>query len=129
MSSRKKRRKRSRDEELLLEGLFGEGAARYLRLGSALAITVLFVGGCVLFVEKSQTFGSIGIVTGAAWLCLWITSRWSAKGRDPFEVLRTWRPALIGVGGLVVVAGWVVFFAAWEELGLLLVTLGALPTS
>jgi hypothetical protein len=128
LSSRKKIRPRHREEAPLLDDLFGRRAALRLRVASALVIGVLFFGGCALFLFESQTFGRVGIALGTGWALFWLLVRRRRKhGANPFEALRHQRRSLIGLGVLVVAAGWAVFFTVWENLGLLLVVLGAIP--
>ena len=62
------------------------------------------------------------------WGSIWILVRYlSAGGADLLESLRRKSRLFVGVGAALVVAGWVAYFAVWEELGLLLVVLGAMP--
>jgi hypothetical protein len=112
----------------LLDELLGARAARRLRIGSALAIAVLVTGGCAVFLFESQTLGRIAIAIAGMWGTCWILARYlAAGGRDPVGDLHRRGRLLVGVGAALVVSGWVAFFAVWEELGLLLVVLGALP--
>jgi len=102
--------------------------ARRARLLSGGSIAVLILGGCALFLFESQTFGRIALALGAGWGFMWMVLRHVVStGGDVFAAVRRWRWRLIGVGALLVGAGWVVFFTVWEELGLLLVVLGAGP--
>ena len=99
------------------------------RWTAALAVLgLLFVGGSALFLFESQTIGRacIGIsVAGAfGWVALTHLFR---SGEDPFAHVRRLRRPLIGGGVALIVAGWVVFFAVWDQLGLLLVVIGAAP--
>ena len=128
MSSRKKIRPKLREQTRLLDDLFGTRSATHMRVASALLIAVLFFGGCALFLYESQTVGRVGIAVGTAWAFFWLLARRLRKhGDDPFEALRRSRRYLIGAGVVGVAAGWAVFFTVWEELGLLLVVLGAIP--
>jgi hypothetical protein len=59
---------------------------------------------------------------------MWMALRHMVRtGGDFLEDVRRRRGMLIGVAALLVGAGWLVFFSVWEELGLLLVVLGAGP--
>jgi hypothetical protein len=70
----------------------------------------------------------VALATGVGWGLIWLAVRHVARtGGDFFEALHSRRWPLIGIAAVLVPAGWVVFFAVWEELGLLLVLLGALP--
>lgn len=103
-------------------------AARRARRVSAISIAVLVLGGCALFLFESQTFGRLALAIGVGWGLMWIALRHLTRtGGDLLEDLRRRRWTLIGIATALVAAGWVVFFAVWEELGLLLVVLGALP--
>lgn len=102
--------------------------ARRARLLSAVSIAVLILGGCALFLFESQTFGRIALALGVGWGLMWLGLRHIVStGGDFFEEIHRRRWPLIGVGALLVGAGWVVFLTLWEELGLLLVVLGAGP--
>ena len=48
-------------------------------------------------------------------------------GSDPLQAAGRWRWPLVVSAVLLAGAGWVVFLTWWEELGLLLVLLGAVP--
>jgi hypothetical protein len=62
-----------------------------------------------------------------AWALLWFGLRYAARKGDVFEAIHRRRRSLVCVSAGLIGAGWVVFFAVWEELGLLLVVLGAMP--
>ena len=128
MSSRTKPRGRHREETRLLDALFGTRTACRMRTLAVLAITVLFFGGCALFLVESQTVGRIGIAAGLGWALFWVGMRYLARtGGGLHETTRRWRWLLVGLSAVLVGAGWLVFLTAWEELGLLLVLLGAAP--
>jgi hypothetical protein len=111
-----------------LDALLGRTSARRIRFGSAALIAVLLLGGCALFLFESQTFGRIALVLGLAWALFWIGLKYLARTGESPEAAVERRRGLLFVAGLVMVgAGWVVFFTLWEELGLLLVVLGAVP--
>jgi hypothetical protein len=58
----------------------------------------------------------------------WAGVRYLAQTGETLEgAIKRRRGVLIVTGLLMVGAGWLVFFTLWEELGLLLVVLGALP--
>src|SRR4051794_14802543 len=126
MSSRKKRRGRRREQRRLLDDFFGGRAARRMRRLAVLSIAFLLLGGCALFLFESQTIGRIAIACGLGWGLFWMGVRHAARtGSALFRAARRWRGPLLSSALLLIAAGWVVFFTAWEELGLLLVLLGA----
>ena len=128
MSSRKKRRRKQHQHGPLLDEFFGARAARRLRRLAVLSIALLLFGGCALFLFESQTFGRSAIAIGVGWGLFWLAVRHLARtGSDLFQAARRWRWPLAGGAVLLIGAGWVVFLTAWEELGLLLVLLGAVP--
>ena len=128
MPSRKKPRRRPREQRRLLDELFGDRAAKRMRRLAVLSIAFLLLGGAALFLFESQTIGRMAIALGLGWGLFWLGVRHAARtGGDPFQAAHRRRRALLGAAVLVVVAGWVVYFTAWEELGLLLVLLGAVP--
>ena len=99
-----------------------------MRFGSVALIVLLVAGGCTLFLFESQTFGLVALALGLGWAFFWEGLRYLAKtGEALDDAIHRTRGALIATGLLTAGAGWVVFFTLWEELGLLLVVLGALP--
>jgi hypothetical protein len=128
MSSRRKRRRQQHEHGPLLDELFGGRAARRMRTLAVLSIVLLLLGGCALFLFESQTFGRIAIAIGLGWGLFWTGVRYAARtGSDLFQAALRWSWPLVSSAVLVIGAGWVVFLTAWEELGLLLVLLGAVP--
>lgn len=126
MSARKKIR--PKQEELpLLDDLFGERAARRLRVGSVLAILLLFAGGCTLYVLVSQTFGTLLLLPAAFWATCWILFRAADEDGDIDAPVRARRIPVLTAGVLLFVLGWIAFFTLDQDLGLLLVLLGSLP--
>lgn len=127
MSRRKKPRKRGNDGPIL-DALLGSKVARRIRVGSVVLIALLVLGGCALFLFESQTFGRLALGLGVGWGFLWLGLRYLARtGEEPEAAIRRRRGALVVIGLLLAGTGWVVFFTLWEELGLLLVVLGAIP--
>ena len=99
-----------------------------MRTLAVLSIALVLLGGCALFLFESQTFGGIAIAIGVGWGLFWMSVRYLARtGSDLFQAARRWRWPLVGSAALLIGAGWVVFLTSWEELGLLLVLLGAVP--
>jgi hypothetical protein len=95
---------------------------------AVLSIALLLLGGCALFLFESQTFGRIAIAMGLGWGLFWTAVRHLARSdSDLFQAARRRRWPLLGCAVLLTGAGWIVFLTAWEELGLLLVLLGAVP--
>jgi hypothetical protein len=128
MSSRKKRRRQQHEYGPLLDELFGGRAARRMRTLAVLSIVLLLLGGWALFLFESQTFGRIAIALGIGWGLFWMGVRHVARpGSDLFQTALRGRWPLVSSAVLLIGAGWVVFLTAWEELGLLLVLLGAVP--
>ena len=128
MSSRKKIRRRAVQRYPLFDDLFGRRAAVRLRGVAGVVLGVLLVGGCGLFLWESQTFGRIAIALGLGGTALWIGLRYLVgHAGDPLQAIQRWRWPLVGLAALLVAAGWVLFFAVWEELGLLIALFGAVP--
>ena len=127
MSRRRKVGKRRHDGPLLDE-LLGRRAAHRARVGSAVLISLLVFGGAALFLFESQTFGGAALAAGLGWAWFWLGVRHLARtGEEPEAAIRRRRGALFVIGLFLAGAGWIVFFTLWEELGLLLVVLGAVP--
>jgi uncharacterized membrane-anchored protein len=106
----------------------GRRVARRLRITLFVLVVVLLVGGAGLFLFESQTFGRIALTLGLGGAVLWIGVRYIYRHNDdPLEAIQRWRWPLVALAALMVAAGWVLFFAVWEELGLLIVLFGALP--
>jgi ABC-type Na+ efflux pump permease subunit len=113
---------------VILDDLLGERAALRLRVGSAVLIAALVLGGCTLFLFESQTLGRIALILGVAWAAFWIGLKYLARtGEEPQAAIKRRRGVLIVSGLVIVGAGWLAFFTLWEELGLLLVVFGAIP--
>jgi hypothetical protein len=127
LSSRKKIRRKRPLEQPLLDELFGARAARRVRLLATAAIAFLVFGGCALFLFESQTIGRILLVLGLAWALFRVALRHLARDGDVFGAVHRRRWLFVSASAVLVGAGWIVFFAAWEELGLLLVLFGSLP--
>ena len=126
--SRRKNPRKPRDEGPLLNALLGRAVARRMRFGSVVLIVVLVAGGCALFLFESQTLGLVALVLGIGWALFWAGLKYLAKtGEALDDAIKRTRGALIATGLLTVATGWLAFFTLWEELGLLLVVLGALP--
>ena len=99
-----------------------------MRLGSLALIAVLLLGGAALFLLEGQTVGRLVLAFGLFWGIFWLALRHLGRtGELPDATIRRRRTSLLASGLLMVAAGWVAFFALWEELGLLLVVLGAVP--
>jgi hypothetical protein len=128
LTSRKKIRRRPREERPLLDELLGARAAARTRTVAVLIPCLLFFGGCALFLFESQTFGRIALALGLGGGLFWAAIRYLARsGDDPLQAVARRRWPLIVVSAMLVLAGWAIFLAVWEELGLLLVVLGAVP--
>jgi hypothetical protein len=128
VSRRNRRTRKRRHDGPFLDALLGSKVARRIRVGSAVLIALLVLGGCALFLFESQTFGRLALGLGVGWGVLWWGLRYLARtGDEPEAAIRRRRGALFVIGLLVAGAGWVVFFTLWEELGLLLVVLGSIP--
>jgi hypothetical protein len=106
-----------------LSGVAREKLGRRLAAVLALAGAALFLGGCALFLFQSQTLGLLAMALGAGCGFAW---QHQVDGEIAAGLRRRTR-LLVSAGAALVVAGWVCFFAVWEELGLLLVVLGAVP--
>jgi hypothetical protein len=90
----------------------------------ALAV-VPFVLGVAVFLTESQTIGRILMGIGAFCGLVFVVFR---RGPDAVLAgLRARRWVLVALGSATALAGWVVYFALSETIGLLLVVLAALP--
>ena len=126
MSSRKKPRRSTEDEDPLLDGLFGRRAARRIRIATAIFAVSSFGGACLVFALWSQTIGKLLFLPGAAIAFLWFLVK-TAEPDDPFAGPRRYRRALVAVALLTIALGWAAYFTVDGDLGLLLVVIGSLP--
>ena len=80
-----------------------------------------------MFKTKSFAAGASALAIGLGWGLFWMGMRYLAStGSDLFQADHRPRWPLVA-SGVLIGAGWLVFLTAWEELGLLLVLLGAVP--
>lgn len=123
---RRHRRSSERRELTLPEEFLGVAWARRLRIGIPLSALLLFLGACAVFLNWSQTIGTLMMVpavfVGLMWFCL----RTSSDERDGLASLGRVRWPLLGLGITTGAGAWAVFLAASEIWGLLLALLGGL---